>query len=94
MVKLQASQYPLYLRESVSDNYVTKNSGILRQFLPGDIVLADRGFDIADSVGFYRAEPYIPAFTKGTKQLSAQKVEETRKIDNVRIQGHPTTNLL
>ena len=58
---------------------------MLRKLLPGDIVLGDRGFDIADSVGFYQAKLYIPAFTKGKKQLSAQEVEETRKIANVRI---------
>lgn len=58
---------------------------MLRKLLPGDIVLADRGFDIADSVGFYQAKLYIPAFTKSKKQLSAQEVEETRKIANVRI---------
>ena len=57
---------------------------MLRKLLPGDIVLADRGFDIADSVGFYQAKLYIPAFTKGKKQLSAQEVEETRKTVNVR----------
>ena len=69
----------------VSDKHVTENSGILRKLLPGDITVADRGFDIADSVGFYQAKLYIPAFTKGKKQLSAQEVEETRKIANVRI---------
>ena len=69
----------------VSDKHVTENSGVLRKLLPGDIVLADRGFDIADSVGFYQAKLYIPAFTKGKKQLSVQEVEETRKIANVRI---------
>ena len=52
---------------------------MLRKLLPGDIVLADRGFDIADSVGFYQAKLYIPAFTVGKKQLSAQEVEETTK---------------
>ncbi|PFX28408.1 hypothetical protein AWC38_SpisGene6876 [Stylophora pistillata] len=69
----------------VSDKHVTESSGVLRKLLPGDIVLADRGFDIADSVGYYQAKLYIPAFTKGKKQLSAQEVEETRKIVNVRI---------
>ena len=48
-------------------------------------MLADRGFDIADSVGMYQAKLYIPAFTKGKKQLSANEVEDTRKIANVRI---------
>ena len=69
----------------VSDKYLTENSGFLRKLLPGDIVLADRGFDIADSVGFYQARLHIPAFTRGKKQLSAEEVEETRKIANVRI---------
>lgn len=69
----------------VSDKHVTENSGLLKKLLPGDIVLADRGFDIADSVGFYQAKLYIPAFTKGKSQLSAHEVDETRKIANVRI---------
>lgn len=69
----------------VSDKYLTENSGLLRKLLPGDIVLAYRGFDIADSVGFYQARLHIPAFTRGKKKLSAEDVEETRKIANVRI---------
>ncbi|CAH3173695.1 unnamed protein product [Porites evermanni] len=69
----------------VSDKYLTENSGLLRKLLPGDIVLADKGFDIADSVGFYQARLHIPAFTRGKKQLSAEEAEETRKIANVRI---------
>ncbi|XP_028515656.1 uncharacterized protein LOC114575292 [Exaiptasia diaphana] len=69
----------------VSDKYLTENSGFLKKLLPGDIVLADRGFDIADSVGLCRASLKIPAFTRGKNQLSALDVEETRKIANVRI---------
>ena len=46
-----------------SDKYLTKNSKFLNNLLPGDFVLADRGFDIAESVGFYWAELKIPAFT-------------------------------
>ena len=51
--------------------------------LPGDVVLVDRGFDIAESVGMMQAT--LPAFTKGKSQLSALEVEETRTISNVRI---------
>lgn len=69
----------------VSDKHLTEHSRILRKLLPGDIVLADRGFDIEDSVGFHQAKLHIPAFTKGKKQLSAVEVEDTRKIANVRI---------
>ena len=33
---------------TVSDKHLTRECGILRKLLPGDIVLADRGFDIED----------------------------------------------
>ena len=69
----------------VSDKYLTENCGILNKLLPGDIVLADRGFDIADSVGMYQAKLHLPAFTRGKNQLSALEVEESRSIANVRI---------
>ena len=69
----------------VSDKYLTENSGILKKLLPGDIVLADRGFDISESVGMMQASLHIPAFTKGKDQLSAVEIEETRTIANVRI---------
>ena len=69
----------------VSDKHITVESSILKNLLPGDIVLADRGFNIGDSVGFYCASLKMPAFTKGKSQLSAFEVEETRTFANVRI---------
>ena len=69
----------------VSDKYLTENCGVLNKLLPGDIVLADRGFDIADSVSAFQARLHIPAFTRGKDQLSAAEVEETRSLANVRI---------
>uniref|UniRef100_A0A8C2JN52 DDE Tnp4 domain-containing protein n=1 Tax=Cyprinus carpio TaxID=7962 RepID=A0A8C2JN52_CYPCA len=69
----------------VSDKQITIEIGLLKNLLPGDIVLADRGFNIADSVGFYCASLQIPAFTKGRKQLSVYEVAETRKIANLCI---------
>ena len=69
----------------VSDKHLTENSEILRKLLPGDIVLAERGFDISESVGMMQASLHIPAFTKGKDQLSVIEVEETRTITNIRI---------
>ena len=69
----------------VSDKYLTDHCGLLKKLLPGDIVLADRGFDISESVGMMQATLHIPAFTKGRSQLSALEVENTRTIANVRI---------
>jgi hypothetical protein len=51
-----------------SDKMITENCGFLNKLLPGDLVLADRGFDISESVGVMCAEVHIPAFTKGKKQ--------------------------
>ena len=47
--------------------------------------MADRGFNISETVGTYGAQLAIPAFTRGQKQLRPQEVEKTRRIANVRI---------
>ena len=53
--------------------------------IPGDLVLADRGFDLEDSVGLYAARLQIPSFTKEKPQLSPLDIEATRSLVNVRI---------
>ena len=54
--------------------------------MPGDVVLADRGFTIQDTVKqLYCAEVKVPAFTKGRKQLSAIEVESSQRLSRVRI---------
>ena len=68
-----------------SDKYITENSGFLDNILPGDLVLADRGFDIKDALGIIQSRMEMPAFTKGKNQLSPLDVETTRKIASVRI---------
>ena len=54
----------------VSDKHITLNCGLLDLLLPGDTILADRGFDIKDSVNMYYVRVTTPAFTKGKKQLT------------------------
>ena len=68
-----------------SDKYITEHCSLLCNLVPGDTVLADRGFDISDSVGSYCLTLKIPAFTRGKSQLSGIEVEQTRKIANIRI---------
>ena len=57
----------------VSDKYITEHCGILDKLLPGDLVLADRGFTIQDSVGLHCAEVKTPPFTKGRNNLVGVK---------------------
>ena len=77
-----------------SDKYLTENCGILEKLLPGDMVMADRGFTIHDSVMYKQASLVIPAFTKGKSQLDPIDVERTRGIANVRIHVERVIGLL
>lgn len=68
-----------------SDNYITKHSGFLDYLLPGDEVMADRGFTISEDLCARRVKLNIPAFMKGRDQLSEYEVIDTRRIASNRI---------
>ena len=68
-----------------SDKYITEHWGLLENLQPGDLVLADRGFDIEESCALHAAQLQIPSFTKGKAQLSPVEIETTRNLANVRI---------
>ena len=70
------------------------NCGILNKFLPGDLVLADCGFTIVDSVMFQQAPLAIPSFTKGKAQLDPVDVKKTRGTANVCIHVERVIGLL
>ncbi len=68
----------------VSDKHLAEHCGLLDKLLPGDLVLADRGFDISDSVAMMQARLHISALTRGKDQLSAIEVHDTKTIADVR----------
>ncbi|GFO49467.1 nuclease harbi1 [Plakobranchus ocellatus] len=68
-----------------NDKHVTETSGFLDNLQHGDLILADREFDISESVALKHAEVKIPAFTKGRKQLPASEIIATRKLARLRI---------
>ena len=47
--------------------------------------MADRGFNIAETLGTFGAKLEIPSFTKGQSQLWPEEVDDIRTIANVRI---------
>lgn len=57
----------------------------MENLLPGDVVLADRGFNVQDSAGLFCAEVKLPPFTRGKKQLSQCEVDRDRQLSRVRI---------
>lgn len=78
----------------VSDKHLTENCGFLEKLLPGDDVLADRGFDVRDSVGLMAATVKVPAFTKGKSQLPVIELEESRRLAHLRIHVERVIGLL
>lgn len=78
----------------VSDKYLTEHCGFLDHLLPGDVVMADRGFDVNDSVGLMMATIKMPAFTKGKSQMPAVELERSRKLAHLRIHVERVIGLL
>ena len=69
----------------VSDKHLTRNCGFLEHIQHGDLVLADRGFDISDELALIGASLAVPPFTRGKSQLSQREVELSRALSHVRI---------
>ena len=57
----------------VSHKQITQECGILSLLLPGNVVLADRGFNIYEPVVIHQVEAKLRAFTKGKTQLLQRK---------------------
>lgn len=64
--------------------YITENSGFLDKITPGDVILADKDFDIAESVSLRQATLVLPALMGGRRQLSSDD-DSTRSMGIVHI---------
>ena len=69
----------------VSDQHLTEKCGLLDNLNPGDLILADRGFNIHEAAGMFCAEVKISPFTKGKKQLSPGEIDRSHQLSCVRI---------
>ena len=76
-----------------SDKFLTENCGILDKLVPGDIVMADRGFAIHEC-GLQKIRAGDSCFYQRKKQLDPLDVEKTRGIANVRIHVERVIGLL
>lgn len=68
-----------------SDLFITTDCGYLQILLPGDYVLADKGFKMNDEFEMRQAHLELPAFVYKQQQLHPVEIERTRKIANFRI---------
>lgn len=62
--------------------------------VPGDLVLADRGFTCNDKARMVLAEVKIPPFTEGKKQLEKQDIDWSWVLSVVRIHVERIIGLL
>ncbi|XP_046393756.1 uncharacterized protein LOC124161479 [Ischnura elegans] len=69
----------------ISDKELTERSGFYNLLEAGDMVMADRGFTIANEISFHGAQLVIPPFTRGKKQLPGQVIESARRLSSARI---------
>lgn len=68
-----------------SDKKIVTESGFLDILEPGDIVLADKGFDISDLIESRGATLNIPAYLKNKKQFGPAEIELNKQVTKFRI---------
>ena len=71
---------------SISDRELTGRSGILeKDWDKGDVLMADRGFEIQDDLAPLGVKLNIPPFLRGKGQFNESELVETRRIASFRI---------
>ncbi|CAN8017492.1 unnamed protein product, partial [Ixodes persulcatus] len=68
-----------------SDKTIVRNCGVEDHLLPGDEIMADRGFTLDTHLEIQGIGLNMPAFTRGKQQLTEEEVTKTRRIASVRI---------
>ncbi|XP_064470112.1 uncharacterized protein LOC135384858 [Ornithodoros turicata] len=69
----------------ISDRDIVRLSGLYNLLEPGDSVMADRGFLIANDLEERGVKLNIPPMLKGRAQLPRNEESETRKLANLRV---------
>lgn len=75
----------------MSDKEIVERLALIKYLLPGDLVIADRGFT-GDSMNI--AVMKTPPFTKGRKQLEKMVVDWGRELSSIQIHVERLIGLL
>lgn len=68
-----------------SDVHLTRESEFYNILEPYDVVMADRGFTIAEDLLLHKADLFIPPGKHGQEQSTKGDVQKTKTIANLRI---------
>ncbi|XP_021704426.1 uncharacterized protein LOC110677684 [Aedes aegypti] len=68
-----------------SDRKIAETSGFLDMLEPGDVVIADKGFDISDMISSRGAVLNIPTFLRKDSQLNPLHLENDKQITTLRV---------
>lgn len=69
----------------ITDRSITEKSGFFDCLEEGDLILADRGFNIDDLCNKYKCTVLTPPFLKSRKKFSRNEVKRAREIASARI---------
>jgi len=70
---------------SISDKHITKVSGLLDLLEPGDVVMADKGFLIADLLSPLNCSLVMPHFLSQKKQFSHFEAQQNKIVSHLRV---------
>ena len=65
--------------------WCTQNCENLENLIPGDLIIADKSFNIHNSAGIYCAEIKLQSFIRGKKQLSNAEISTPQQLSHDRI---------
>ncbi|EEC06750.1 conserved hypothetical protein, partial [Ixodes scapularis] len=77
-----------------SDKTIVRTYEVEDHLLPGDEIMADRGFTLGTHLETRGISLNMPAFTKRKDQLTEEEVTRTRRIASVRIHVERAINRL
>ena len=70
---------------SISDKELTQKSGLIEKLQHGDVIMADRGFNIQEMLACKGVKVNVPPFMNESGQFNERELLETRRIASLRI---------
>ena len=70
---------------SISDKELTQKSGLIEKLQYGDVIMADRGFNIEEMLACKGVKVNVPPFMNESGQFNEGELLETRRIASLRI---------